>query len=203
MKKKKNNRWLAILFLAVVLVALFVAYAIFTYQKTGTKQNELTTGTLVLKLDETKGNAIDLSNVVPVLDETGLETDPYQFTLINEGSLSAQYRIRLEYDEDAMAADGCTDKTMAYSQVKYALWKQNNTTDDASQNDPALLSTLTDHILDAGTLTAGDSNDYALRLWIDSQVGDNGADEINGKHLHVRLVIDAIVEGHTDWETGQ
>lgn len=193
-KKQEANKKGMILAIVFALIAVIgVTYALFQYQKLGTKRNTITTGTLILTLDESKGNAITVSNAVPMSDLQGEEEDSYHFELENTGTLPAKYRIRLEEDQEAITADACGTKKMTDTQLKVSLEK------DGVKNTPTLLSGFTQHIIDTGTLEPGGKIIYDLRLWIDSGVGI----EANGKHFHGKIYIDGIVDGHTDWTTGK
>ncbi len=195
MKKKQdaNKKGIILTIVIALIVVIGVTYALFQYQKLGTKKNTITTGTLVLTLDESKGNAITISNAVPMSDRQGEELDSYHFILENTGTLPAKYRIRLEEDQEAITEDGCGAKKMTDTQLKYSLMK------NEGKSTPLLLSTSAQHIIDTGTLAPGAKNTYDLRIWIDSTVGI----EVNGKHFHGKIYIDGIVDGHTDWTTGK
>jgi len=65
--------------------------------------------------------------------------------------------------------------------VKYYLTKNGTGT-------PALLSTLTDGQVDSGTIAGGETIEYTLRLWIDSDVTYN--DEISGQSLSYRIDVE-------------
>lgn len=181
--REKNRVLFSILIIiASLCVIVGVTYAAFQYQRSGEEKNKFTTGTLILKLDESMGEAISLENIVPMYDGVGLTQSPYQFSLRNEGTLASTYKIKLVYDQDQITEDNCGTKQLSYSQVKYGLEK------NSVANIPSLLDTLSDYVIDAGTLLPGEENTYALRLWLDQSI-TNPAD-INGKHFHVRVQVE-------------
>lgn len=180
----KNRIIFSIIIIVVTLcVIVGVSYALFQYQRTGNKTNEVRTGTLVLTLDDTKGTYIDVSNAVPVSDQVGLIGTPYQFTLRNDGTLASSYTITLIYDQTHITQDKCGTKQLSYEQVKYNLVK------NSDSNTPALLNTLTNYVIDAGTLLPNETNTYELRLWLDQGITDPTS--IAGKHFHVKLKVEA------------
>lgn len=188
---RDNKRAFAglIAILLLLLVIMGTTYAAFRYHKPGKNPNIVTTGTLVLVLDESKGEAITVNKAVPVLDEVGLIGDAYMFDLENKGTLSAHYRIRVIYNEDAIAKDDCGLKQLSFSKVKYSLLKNRNI------GSPQLLSSVTEQVIDEGVLAPGEKNEYALRLWIDQNAGI----EINGNHFHAVIRVDGVQEGRNDF----
>jgi len=188
---RDNKRAFAglIAILLLLLVIMGTTYAAFRYHKPGKNPNIVTTGTLVLVLDESKGEAITVNKAVPVLDEVGLVGDAYMFDLENKGTLSAHYRIRVIYNEDAIAKDDCGLKQLSFSKVKYSLLKNRNI------GSPQLLSSVTEQVIDEGVLAPGEKNEYALRLWIDQNAGI----EINGNHFHAVIRVDGVQEGRNDF----
>lgn len=171
-----------LIIIATLCIIAGVTYSIFQYQKPGENPNQVVTGTLILNLDESKGNAINMENVVPMSDAVGLTQSPYQFTLQNVGTLASSYKIRLIYDQTQIAEDNCGTKQLGYDQVRYQLVK------DSVASTPTLLNTLNDYVIDAGTLLPGDENTYVLRMWLDQNI--TNPQDVNGKHFHVKLEIE-------------
>jgi len=191
---EKQNKKIFIIFLVVIaslLIFLGVTFAAFNYEKLGTNPNVFQTGTLILTFDESKGDAITVNKAVPVSDAVGESTDPYTFTLENTGTLNADYRLKIIYNETAMEEDNCTNKQLEFSKVKYNLVK-NETIQDSK-----LLSSVSEQIIDSGTLKPNEVNEYELRLWVDQDAGV----EINGKHFHVVVRVESVQEGRDDYPT--
>ena len=174
-------------FVAVVIVG--VTYAIFNFSQPGTKKNEVVTGTLVLTLQD--GAGINLSDAIPVTDAQGLASTPYSFTVNNTGTLNSKYQIKIINDTALIATDGCSGNQLSWNDVKYSLTKNN------AKGTATILGTVSNGIVDTGTLAAGGTNSYELRLWIDQNVTS-----VSGEHLHVKVQVDGIAEGHTDFNTG-
>ena len=181
MKDKKLNKTTKQLFaLALVLVVLLGGtYAWLTLQVTGEKTNVLRAGTLSLVLDDTTSEGIKLEKAVPMSDEKGKTGTEYTFTLQNKGTKAASYTIYLE--DVALETN---KKRMEDSKVKYQLIKNSN-------ESVALLSTLSDKVLDSGTIDESTTNTYSLRVWIDSAAET----EVMGTILSKQLRVEATQAG--------
>ena len=153
---EKNKKQVIAIALALVLL-IGGSYAWLSVTLKGTKKVRIEAGTLSLVLDE--GNAINVSDSVPMSDADGLATDAYTFSLQNNGNVTSEYTIYLD-DASIDSADERFDD----SALKYSLKKN----DGASTT--ALLSTLQDdngkRVLETGTIEAGTTNTYSLNLWI-------------------------------------
>ena len=171
-KNKKMTKQLFALAL-VLLVLLGGTYAWLTLQVTGEKTNVLRAGTLSLVLDDTTSNGIKLEKAVPISDEKGKTGTEYTFTLQNKGSKAASYTIYL--DDVALEAN---ETRMDDSKVKYQLTKN-------SKETVALLSTLSDKVLDSGEIAGSTTNTYSLRVWIDSAAENEVMNTILYKELRV------------------
>ena len=153
---EKNKKQVIAIALALVLL-IGGSYAWLSVTLKGTKKVRIEAGTLSLVLDE--GNAINVSDSVPMSDVDGLATDAYTFSLENNGNVTSEYTIYLD-DASIDSADERFDD----SALKYSLKKN----DGASTT--ALLSTLQDsngkRVLETGSIEPGTTNTYSLNLWI-------------------------------------
>ena len=153
---EKNKKQVIAIALALVLL-IGGSYAWLSVTLKGTKKVRIEAGTLSLVLDE--GNAINVSDSVPMSDADGLATDAYTFSLQNNGNVTSEYTIYLD-DASIDSADERFDD----SALKYSLKK------NAEASTTALLSTLQDdngkRVLETGTIEAGTTNTYSLNLWI-------------------------------------
>ena len=149
---EKNKKQVIAIALALVLL-IGGSYAWLSVTLKGTKKVRIEAGTLSLVLDE--GNAINVSDSVPMSDADGLATDAYTFSLQNNGNVTSEYTIYLDD-----ASIDSADERFHDSALKYSLKKN----DGASTT--ALLSTLDQRVLDSGTIEAGTTNTYSLNLWI-------------------------------------
>jgi len=162
-----------ILGVCAFVAVISVTYAFVTKTLTGTKKVTITAGTLSLVLDEK--NEITISDALPMYDAVGMiQEEVFNFDLINETSNPTDYTIKLKKVS--------TGNELAESDVKYYLTKEGVGT-------PALLSTLTDGVVDTGTIEGTDTIEYSLRLWINEDVTDKNA--IAGKSLSYKLAVEA------------
>mgnify|MGYP004504331115 CR=1 FL=1 len=171
---EKNKKQIIAIALALVLL-VGGSYAWLTLQVTGNKTNILRAGTLKLTLDDTTSNGILLEKAVPMSDTKGKTTTEYTFTLQNSGSIASDYKIYL--DDVALSDD---EVQLEDSKVKYQLIKNGEETID-------LLSNLDNKTIDTGTIGTNKTNTYSLRVWIDSDAGN----EIMGKILSKELRVEA------------
>jgi len=162
-----------ILGLLALIAVLGITYAFVTKTLTGSKKVTITAGTLSLVLDEK--NEITISDALPMYDAVGMiQEEVFNFDLINETSNPTDYTIKLKKVS--------TGNELSESDVKYYLTKDGVGT-------PALLSSLTDGVVDTGTIEGTDTIEYSLRLWINEDVTDKNA--INGKSLSYKLEVEA------------
>ncbi len=188
----KNRIIYSILIIIVSLcVILGVSYAIFRYQKLGTKNNDVTTGTLILELDDQQGTTISIGDAMPTADSKGKTSTPYTFTLRNTGTLNSKYRVKLVVDNEAIAKDKCGSNLLDAANIKLVLTKNN------AMQTVTTYNALTDSVIDTGVINSGAHNDYQLRMWIDSTITNPAL--VNGKHFHVKVVVDAIQDKYMDF----
>ena len=173
--RKKTTKATKKLFVLVFTLLLLISgsYAWLTLQVTGNKTNVLRAGTLKLTLDDTTSNGILLEKAVPMSDTKGKTTTEYTFTLQNSGSIASDYKIYL--DDVALSDD---EVQLEDSKVKYQLTKNGEETVD-------LLDSLDDKVLDSGTIEKNKTNTYSLRVWIDSDAGNEVMEKILEKELRI------------------
>ena len=181
MKEKKTQsipkQLFVLAFVLIVLVAGSYAWLTLTIDKTNT--NVLRAGTLSLVLDDTTSGGIKLEKAVPISDTKGKTGTEYTFTLQNKGTKAASYTIYL--DDVALETN---ETRMDDSKVKYQLTKN-------SKETVALLSTLSDKVLDSGEITGSTTNTYSLRVWIDSAAEN----EVMGTILYKQLRVETTQAG--------
>lgn len=191
---KKNIAVILGLSFTIVLSLVAASYAIFTFSKPGEKENEVVTGTLRLVLDEgLSGNAIDIDPAIPVSQSVGLSQEPYTFALRNTGTSPATYRLSLiDYDRQ-YDRDGCERIPKDKIMVSFTKDGEPLITDSLSNIEYFD----TGDILPTGAEEAGIT--YTMKIWIDESAGN----EIMGAHFHGQLMLEGIVQGHTNFETGE
>ncbi len=172
-QKKIQVAKISIFITSIFVIFLSVTYAFINVTLQGTRRQVITAGTLELDLVEDENN-ISISNALPMYDEVGMIQDPFTFRLINNGDNSVNYRLKL--------ADITAGSKLSKSIVKYGLTKEETDTIN-------LLSTLSNGVIDEGTINGRETINYKLRLWIDSNVTDNSV--ISGKSLKYKIEIEA------------
>lgn len=192
MKEKKTG--IIVLAVALLLCITAISYAIFSFSKAGSKQSQVTTGTLIMELDESATNGISLPQAIPLSDAEGIALTPYKFKVKNTGTLNARYKIQLVDDEAVYTADGCTAKKLSHSKIKIAYTKN-----DDNGTPTVQFLTMNNGEFELDTLTPGNTNTFTLRVWIDYNAGN----EIMGQHFHGKLELKAIQEGQTNFDTGE
>lgn len=197
-----------IIALAVALVLLIGGtYAWLTLTLTGTKTARIEAGTLSLELVD-EANEINVENALPVTDDEGKATDPYVFTLNNNGNITSLYTV---YLDSAAIEEGLS--AMPQDKVKYSVVKtvktivgsRDSLNEDGDTADTVVSTetlatdvynsgaeTISSKMLDTGSLAAGNYIDYELRLWISSEATN---DEMKNTAFAGKLRIEATQEG--------
>ena len=165
MTKEKNKIILVIILILISLIALVgSSYALLT-KSFKSKKLSMEVGTL--KIDFAEGNAINMSNAVPMTDSTGMKTTPYTFTITNGGTIDSYYTISNEED---------TNNTLDTTCLKYKL--VSNDGYDSGIKRLKDIGTGTYRIVDERALQKSKSVTYKLYLWIASDAGNNIQDKI-------------------------
>ena len=184
---KENNSkqvLLSVLGVAILVVAVVgVSFAAFSYSKTGTKVNTITTGTITMSYSETT-NGINLTNALPMSDGVGMalseEEQYFDFTV----SANITGTTTINY---AITASKEAESTLPDTAVKVYLTDMDGTA-DTQILAPTKVSGLTpttgsepsgtpsgQFILHTGTFGATSSHDYRLRMWVADDYQVTGA----------------------------
>lgn len=156
--------------LALLIIIGGTSYALFSTALESKKTLEVEAGTFNIRFLES--NYINLQKAYPMTDEEGLNTDSYQFSITNTGTLDGRYNISLEDKED---------NTLDKRYIKYSIKE-----DDGQWSRPALLSngiTIASNKL----LKSGVKVDYQLKFWLD----ENAPNETQGKVYASKIVVSA------------
>ena len=166
--------------LGVTIISLGSAYAVFTSVSKSEDYNVIKVGTLNIDFGADSSNTIDLRGKYPMTDEEGLELKPYVFTITNTGTLTADYEVFIQDDQDMIDEDNCSGNQLNKDYIKYRL-------DTAS---PVNLSSIADsnYKIASGSLEAGGSVTYTLYVWIREGVGN----DVLNKHYHGKIVVNGV-----------
>ena len=177
MKTKKNNKEVITVFLVLLLVITIigVSYAAFTFSKTGTVENAITTGAVTMIYTE-GDNKITINNAVPITEDVGKtlsdENYLFDFTInINIiGNTTISYEVTAEKDSSS---------TLANSDVRLYLQRSLDGTNyneevlEPSPYDPIVEddefgAKAGEMVLDVGSTNKTVMYYYRLRMWVDS-----------------------------------
>ena len=167
--------------LAVTLISIGSTFAMFTVSSKSAEYNVVKSGTLNISFDADSSSTIGLNGALPTSDSDGLAQTGNTFTITNTGSLTAEYTVSLQDDKDMITQDNCSDKQLDKGFIKYNIEGTNI----------KLLSDSIDSTIIFGSLKAGESKTFTLKLWIK----EDATNEALGKHYHGKIVVDANQEG--------
>ena len=166
--------------LGVTIISLGSAYAVFTSVSKSADYNVIKVGTLNIDFGEDSSNTIDLSGQYPMSDEEGLKLKPYTFTIKNTGTLTADYEVYIQDDQDMISKDNCTNNQLNKDYIRYKL----------DTGTPANLSSLagSNYKIATGSLEPNGSVTYTLYVWIREGVGN----DVLSKHYHGKIVVNGV-----------
>ena len=170
MFKNKGRVITMVLTLATILITLGTSYAVFTKDVSTTNDYKIKIGNFNFTIDN-EANPISLTNAYPTTDTTGKSLTPYTFTLNNDSGTSINYTMKFVPD---------STNTLDASKVKVYLTK------GSTNIGPALASTYTT-TLDSGTMAAGATLNFKLRMWL---INEATTDEI-GKTFKGKIQVTA------------
>lgn len=177
------------LIILIIILLLGITYAIFNYLKLGDKVSKVKTGTLVIAIDDTNSDAINLKNAYPMSDDAGKLTNPYRFKVTNSGTIAANYNLKLISDQDAISKCGCDKNNTLAKSIKYEYKKNRNSSQTTS---PISFLTTKENwketSLETGRIEPGETIYYEIRLWIDEEATSKEAN----KHLHTKIEVEAV-----------
>lgn len=186
MNKKKTIILGIFLVLAIIISGLLTSYALFSVNVTKNKNFRVAVGTFELTLTDSNNTFTDgkivASNLVPMRDSEGITQDGYNFTLTNSGSIDAAYKLYLDDVVLASLPENITGR-LDNSVVRV---KITNITTNISNT--YTLSEIPDRLLETGTLEAGSSNTYNIKMWLAYTAGN----ESQNKYFAVNIRIEAI-----------
>lgn len=169
---RNNNKVLAGILLAFIIVIIALASSNFIFKQKGNTENKITLGKLELTL--TEGNAIALNDTYPMTDDDGKKLTGFTFSLKNTGSTASTYSI---YLDDVSVDSGDTRLNDKY--IKYSFTKDSVVGDT---NSLLTLGNNGERVLDTGTIAKDTTINYNLKLWVSSDIdADIGGQVWKGK----------------------
>ncbi len=190
-KYKRDPKKYALLIVAIIgLFSMLVgsSYAYLTYVSETDHSTTIEAGTLALEF-ENETNAISLDGAVPRTDSEGLrESEAYNFTIKNSGTIPATYVVSIENtcsdnntytigDEQIDQVNKCIPHKYIKVGIKkssdsnYTVYRYDNnvntTEDTETVESDSLNNENQDYIIATGTLGADESEIYEMKLWLD------------------------------------
>ena len=178
---------LSVLGVAILVVAVVgISFAAFSYSKTGEVSNTITTGTITMTYTEPT-NGINLTDALPITDDAGkiLKGDGKTFDFTVGATVAGTTTINYVITAVKDAASDLPD-----TGVKVYLTTTSGENETAVLG-PKLVSQLDktvdgndagapagQYVLKTGTYTATGTDNYRLRMWVDSNYGQH-ADDAN------------------------
>ena len=177
MVKEKKELIIVGLIIVMIITLIGVSYAAFSYSKTGTKLNSITTGSITMTYTETD-NVININGALPTTDETGkvrlTEGQYFDFTVSSKiaGDVNINYEISAK-DITSSAANKIDG-----SNIKLYLTKL---TDGGTEEELMIPETYNEEessnsytgrpsgemSLYTSSMNSSESNNYRLRMWVD------------------------------------
>ena len=167
---------------AVTLISIGSTFAMFTVSSKSSDYNVVKSGTLTIDFSS-NSSTVGLDGALPMSDSDGLAQTGNTFTIRNTGSLPVNYTVSLQDDKDMITQDNCSDKQLDKGFIKYNI----------DGTNIKLLSDSIDSTIISGSLKAGESKTFTLKLWIK----EDATNEALGKHYHGKIVVDAAQETNT------
>ena len=163
--------------IGVTVISLGSAYAVFTSVSKSADYNVIKVGTLNIDFGSDSSNTINLRGQYPMSDEEGMKLTPYTFTITNTGTLTADYEVYIEDDQDMINQEGCANNQLNKDYIRYKL----------DTGSPANLSSIagSNYRIATGSLEPSGSVTYTLYVWIREGVGN----DVLNKHYHGKIVV--------------
>ena len=170
--KNKKKIIIVVIVLAISLIGFSLlnsTYSLFYHEDIASNSDNYSTGLLSITATG-KGDSISLTNTLPMSDAEGAATTAYTFTIKNIGNLDYKFNVKL-----LSTGDSSTTIDSQYIKVKV-------------DNDPATtLSSLSNSIIKNNiTLSAGQSIDISVRVWLSSNTPNTQI----GKIFNSKIVTD-------------
>lgn len=163
--------------IAVAVIVIGSSFAFFSTKVNSTKDNVIKAGKLEITYTDTTTSAINLTTAYPVSDTEGMKGTPHTFTIKNTGTIPVSYKVSFQENTNLYTSHKDTGKILGVNQLKLGITQGNNTTYKLYNKQPFI----------EGTLAAGASITYTVRLWIPETLGN----EVQGYHFHASIKVDA------------
>ena len=176
-------------FASIILLLIGISYAYWQFIANQESSNRVGSTCLSISLEDvTEG--IRLEKAYPVVDEEGMQTSPYTFTITNTCDTFLSYEVILGVLEDTTMNSGYIAAVLDYNQIK-TLPEYTKTEVDGYKES---------YILQTGSLSPGDEVTYNLRLWMDEDV--TATDDSMNKDFISKVVVRATISNYSPIDQG-
>ena len=172
---KKNKKVIIVTMISILVLITLIStsFAMFFTNASSNNKDLIKTGDLSVTFNDSMGSAININPARPVSDVYGKQTEPYKFTITNNGDYIATYNIVLE-NEIITNQSGLSNNEVK-SNIKYQM-----------NNNMGILSTLPNgNILYTGCINKGETINFELRLW----VKEEATIEMEGATYQARVAV--------------
>ncbi len=170
--KNKKKIIIVVIVLAISLIGFSLlnsTYSLFYHEDIASNSDNYSTGLLSITATG-KGDSISLTNTLPMSDAEGAATTAYTFTIKNIGNLDYKFKVKL-----LSTGDSSTTIDSQYIKVK------------VDNDSVTTLSSLSNSIIKNNiTLSAGQSIDISIRVWLSSNTPNTQI----GKTFNSKIVTD-------------
>ncbi len=170
--KNKKKIIIVVIVLAISLIGFSLlnsTYSLFYHEDIASNSDNYSTGLLSITATG-KGDSISLTNTLPMSDTEGAATTAYTFTIKNIGNLDYKFNVKL-----LSTGDSSTTIDSQYIKVK------------VDNDSVTTLSSLSNSIIKNNiTLSAGQSIDISIRVWLSSDTPNTQI----GKIFNSKIVTD-------------
>ena len=201
-EKEKTKKPLFLLLLYSLTLLMLIISGAFTistiYNQSKIPHHEVEVGKMSLELVEQRDTNIRLYNDSPMSDEKAMTLDPFKFKLNNNGTYSLNYTLKLVDvpNSELRGVEEIVGKTrISNTKVRFSLINT-NTNKVVKQG---FVSDLKNETILSGKIKASKVNSYALRLWIDKNVGN----EAQNKFYAGRIVLNVYEDIDCDDDRGE
>lgn len=187
---------LSIVGIAILVIAVVgVSFAFFTYSRTGTTNNVITTGTIAFEYEETTSSALNLTNQFPQTNEEGANNTAFQFDVKGTVPRSANAINYKVYVVPGAEETGKTRFADSQISIKVTTTPHTGTTttgnvETAYQTAGALSSAISTGKgiqIGSGTITNNGEeqrHDYTLTMWVNDTVTISDTDASKTYRAH-------------------
>ncbi len=176
-KAKFQFIFFTLIILGAVSIILGVSFAFGALSIDSSKKHMIKAADMDVVLKE-ESDGIRLIDAMPVYDEVGMIGNPYKFQIVNQGGIPTSYLLKLVDTKQE-------GNKLALTDVKLGLIKNGK-----EVMEPKLLSTIfQSEYFEGGIVSANETINYELRLWIRNDIVDLNA--IADKGLSYKLEVKA------------